>query len=466
MSTDSTTAKLTNESSGNATTKVLTGVQNTDPSRFIGTGVNFKAKLIGWEDVPESRGEKMCHVSMAKLKAVVVAMKEHKRQISLNISMEGIKLTDEKTQEILHNHPVHEISFIFRDSTDSRAFGYIHKVNENTHRFFGIKTEKAAANVINSLRDLFQAVYAMKKDEPSESKEEIKEQESPSNNEMNNNINNNVETKSEPMIKDEVPVEQTKKSNPSEDLFQLDEASNTTTAQNTAVAQSNAWLMQAFASSGQAGYPPAPTASAGVVTGPGSYPPQQPIMSAQVRQQTFYAQQQGGHPTPVWPPSSVPQGQFPNGYLANSGFPASSMATYGQQSRTFQATTVSSNQAGVNWSTFDQGGQTSTNDPFSFNGPASQPPVQAQAKLSPTSDPFKDLGNLSISTTTGIPLQANKRITKDDFNKDSPKPSLLDLSQQQPKQNQGLQAPKEQSADPFGLDTTTNPFGTSNDPFA
>lgn len=37
-------------------------------ARFQGDGVRYKAKLIGIDDVPEARGDKMCQDSMMKLK--------------------------------------------------------------------------------------------------------------------------------------------------------------------------------------------------------------------------------------------------------------------------------------------------------------------------------------------------------------------------------------------------------------
>ena len=50
-------------------------------------------------------------------------------------------------QDCLYHHPVHMISFIAQDMSDSRAFGYIYGSPENGNRFFGIKTEKAAGQV-------------------------------------------------------------------------------------------------------------------------------------------------------------------------------------------------------------------------------------------------------------------------------------------------------------------------------
>lgn len=52
-------------------TFLLTVPEKTDEyllARFQGDGVRYKAKLIGIDDVPEARGDKMCQDSMMKLK--------------------------------------------------------------------------------------------------------------------------------------------------------------------------------------------------------------------------------------------------------------------------------------------------------------------------------------------------------------------------------------------------------------
>ncbi|XP_056181214.1 disabled homolog 2 isoform X3 [Falco biarmicus] len=146
------------------------GLQKTDESllaRFKGDGVRYKAKLIGFDDVPEARGDKMSQESMMKLKEMAVAARsqgQHKQKIWVNISLCGIKIIDEKTGVIEHEHPVNKISFIARDVTDNRAFGYICG-GEGQHQFFAIKTAQQAEPLVVDLKDLFQLIYNMKKKE-------------------------------------------------------------------------------------------------------------------------------------------------------------------------------------------------------------------------------------------------------------------------------------------------------------
>lgn len=60
---------------------------------------------------------------------------------------ESIHANYDLSQDCLYHHPVHKISFIAQDMSDSRAFGYIFGSPDTGHRFFGIKTDKAASQV-------------------------------------------------------------------------------------------------------------------------------------------------------------------------------------------------------------------------------------------------------------------------------------------------------------------------------
>lgn len=125
----------------------------------------FKAKLIGILEVGEARGDRMCQEALQDLKMAIRAAGEHKQKITIHVTIEGLRLRDEKTGDSLYHHPVHKISFIAQDMTDSRAFGYIFGSPDSGHRFFGIKTDKAASQVVLAMRDLFQVVFELKKKE-------------------------------------------------------------------------------------------------------------------------------------------------------------------------------------------------------------------------------------------------------------------------------------------------------------
>ncbi|XP_047442838.1 DAB adaptor protein 1a isoform X2 [Mugil cephalus] len=140
--------------------------------RFKGDGVRYKAKLIGLDEVTAARGDKLCQDSMMKLKGIAAAARskgEHKQKVFLTVSFGGIKIFDEKSGILQHQHAVHEISYIAKDITDHRAFGYVCG-KEGNHRFVAIKTAQSAEPVILDLRDLFQLIYDIKQREEMEKK--------------------------------------------------------------------------------------------------------------------------------------------------------------------------------------------------------------------------------------------------------------------------------------------------------
>lgn len=178
-----------------------------DPLRFE-EGVSFKGKLIGVEEVNDARGDRICQDSLQKLKAIVKTSGEHKQKVVLNISFQGIKIFDEKNNEIIYHHPVHMISFTSLDVNDNRAFGYICGTAEDGHKFIGIKTEKAACQVVLTLQDLFQAVLEKKK-KAMESAKQLQYAKKPDDNEENQieNEDKKENEKSEKKMDDKEKIE-------------------------------------------------------------------------------------------------------------------------------------------------------------------------------------------------------------------------------------------------------------------
>ncbi|XP_051984969.1 disabled homolog 1-like isoform X2 [Xyrauchen texanus] len=140
--------------------------------RFRGDGISYKAKLIGIDDVTAARGDKLCQDSMMKLKGIATSARSkgnHKQRIFFTVSFGGIKIYDERSGVLQHQHSVHEISYIAKDTRDHRAFGYVCGKKGN-HKFVAIKTSHSAEPVILNLRDLFTLVYDIKQREESQKK--------------------------------------------------------------------------------------------------------------------------------------------------------------------------------------------------------------------------------------------------------------------------------------------------------
>jgi hypothetical protein len=57
----------------------------------------FKAKLIGILEVGEARGDRMCQEALQDLKIAIRAAGEHKQKITIHVTIEGLRLRDEKT---------------------------------------------------------------------------------------------------------------------------------------------------------------------------------------------------------------------------------------------------------------------------------------------------------------------------------------------------------------------------------
>uniref|UniRef100_A0A1E1X8W9 Putative adaptor protein disabled n=1 Tax=Amblyomma aureolatum TaxID=187763 RepID=A0A1E1X8W9_9ACAR len=161
---------------GGSSTGSGSGGKAGDPFRFEGEGLMFRAKLIGSQAVPEARGDRMCQDTMTRLKMAVRASGEHKQRVQLTVSLQGIKIRDDKTGELVFHHPVHRISFISQDASDARAFGYVCMTQDGCHRFIAIKTEKAASQLVVALRDLFQVVLEMKQHELRMAQQEQRQQ--------------------------------------------------------------------------------------------------------------------------------------------------------------------------------------------------------------------------------------------------------------------------------------------------
>lgn len=76
----------------------MDGGYDTGLERFRGAGMNFTAKLIGVLEVNEPRGERMCQSAISRLKQNVINSRAHKQKIIVNVSLNGIRIYDQKSR--------------------------------------------------------------------------------------------------------------------------------------------------------------------------------------------------------------------------------------------------------------------------------------------------------------------------------------------------------------------------------
>ncbi len=68
-----------------------------DIAKFKGLGLNFNAKLIGVQEVPAARGENICQEVINRLKQQALNSGAHKQKIVINISLDGMRMYDMKS---------------------------------------------------------------------------------------------------------------------------------------------------------------------------------------------------------------------------------------------------------------------------------------------------------------------------------------------------------------------------------
>ncbi|XP_037325266.1 disabled homolog 2-like [Pungitius pungitius] len=144
-------------------------------SRFHGDGVRYKAKLIGVDPLPCAPGEKMCWDSMMKLKGFEAAARrqgKHKQRVWLKVSENGLKMVDERTGAVLHEHHRSRISSLKTDESDPRALAYVYQ-HHDTCSLFYIKTANRAEPVLVDIEEVCQIVDQKSAEEPAEATTQI-----------------------------------------------------------------------------------------------------------------------------------------------------------------------------------------------------------------------------------------------------------------------------------------------------
>ncbi|XP_078367503.1 uncharacterized protein LOC144651439 isoform X2 [Oculina patagonica] len=132
--------------------------------RFRGDGVKFKCKLVGAIDVGSAEGDGMCVDAIKTLKLLAKLNKdngEHKQRIVMYVTLNGIRIVDEKTQEVDHDHPLNKISYVTPDPEDKNIFAWVFSQPRHGYKLFAVKSEKPARVLTETMFELFQVRFAI-----------------------------------------------------------------------------------------------------------------------------------------------------------------------------------------------------------------------------------------------------------------------------------------------------------------
>lgn len=130
----------------------------TDRVEKFRNGQAVNGKFIGFEiltTIPQAVNDDLCQILMNKLKKDQSTKKEHKSKIIVKVTLEGIEISEEKTNKLIFKHYIQRVLFISIDKTDPRSIGYLYKNDGNDFMYFGIKTEKPAQDLFTIIKELF-----------------------------------------------------------------------------------------------------------------------------------------------------------------------------------------------------------------------------------------------------------------------------------------------------------------------
>ncbi|XP_026821898.1 PTB domain-containing engulfment adapter protein 1-like isoform X2 [Rhopalosiphum maidis] len=126
--------------------------------------IAYIVKFLGNVDVDQPKGFKVIKESIQKLKfnqQVRKAEGSKVPKVELTISVEGVALQDPKTKVIMHQYPLHRISYCADDKVDKQFFSFIVKDSNESerHTCFVFMSDKLAEEITLSIGQAFDLAY-------------------------------------------------------------------------------------------------------------------------------------------------------------------------------------------------------------------------------------------------------------------------------------------------------------------
>ena len=107
--------------------------------------IHFYLQFLGCTEVDKPKGIEVVKQGIQKLKFNQQLKKSEGSKTpkaELTISVEGVAIQEPKTKKILHQYPLHKISYCADDKAEKRFFSFISKDGDGKHTCFVFVSDK------------------------------------------------------------------------------------------------------------------------------------------------------------------------------------------------------------------------------------------------------------------------------------------------------------------------------------
>lgn len=133
------------------------------PEALLRGQVLYNVKFLGCVEVDQPKGSEMVRDAIRKMKfnrQIKKAEGEKLKKVELSISIDAIKIQDPKYKAVLHQYPLHYVSYCADDKSDKRMFTFIAKQKDNNrHHCFVFDSEKSAEEITLTVGQAFDLAY-------------------------------------------------------------------------------------------------------------------------------------------------------------------------------------------------------------------------------------------------------------------------------------------------------------------
>lgn len=133
-----------------------------NPETLKNGHVAYLVKFLGCTEVDQPKGIEVVKQGIQKLKFNQQLKKSEGTKTpkaELTISVEGVAIQEPKTKKILHQYPLHKISYCADDKAEKRFFSFISKDGDGKHTCFVFVSDKLAEEITLTIGQAFELAY-------------------------------------------------------------------------------------------------------------------------------------------------------------------------------------------------------------------------------------------------------------------------------------------------------------------